>query len=648
MTWWQELQQAYLDGIQQMDRTARRDFERAFDSGATTPAEIQAAIDREIASIEDPSLRAARIADLDRLRADLESNLRGSDYHGDLSSLTLAELTALEAARQRFALTADARVPTSSADSAATAAQAVGGNHGIDPETGEIEIFNLDGKLHERIAPGEEGRPAPIVAGELQIGSEPGGPRPLPADISAAIDALADSGWDPHNPGDAGIAYEEDGDVVATFPDGSIRVFQHDDMRQTLADLEASAGRPRDIADALDRGATQLGSAAIDNFNNLLGSFGWPGLGDLGTGAAGLAGSGGANATTGGSSTSTDQPATRPGSQTTGATSGWDSSLEPDDLGTTPRVTSSGSKPAGGTNTTTGSGTGEGETNEIVDRTDGDEPVQPDDDDGYSPSTIPPPTDGTYAWDERRDDGSDEDDEDDTTDDDDDDEDDSSTDAGYTPAPDGEARKVPTAEEWERIVAAAEARIGWSDGVPMKAPEWDPAFARMLQERKEAMIGNPGDPDLDTGTGGGGFVPPDTVPVPDPDDDTPGHNSDGVDNGSEDPTQQHVQTPLGSGFLGGDSAASLAPQEMVTAELDPGASAPLEVAVAAEINVVGTPEIPGYLQAIGDPVSGAPEPEDPPEALFAMTDARIGAPLMLPDSFRSAARDAEDDDLDAG
>jgi hypothetical protein len=70
--------------------------------------------------------------------------------------------------------------------------------------------------------------------------------------------------------------------------------------------------------------------------------------------------------------------------------------------------------------------------------------------------------------------------------------------------------------------------------------------------------------------------------------------------------------------------------------------------VAAEISVGGTREIHDYVQALGDPVSSAPEPEEEPESLMAPVDPRLASQLSIPETFRVASRDALDDDPDAG
>ena len=682
MSWWEDFQKAVADGLAAADRSTKAEVEPWFVSGATTPAEAQAAIDKKIAAVQDDDVRASLVERAESARADLIATLVGSGYEGDVDKLSNVELAKLVGELESSGLRGSATPIDDSAKAAAAAAQLVGGNVGIDERTGAVVIYGQDGKVHERIAPGGEGRPAKIVAGEIMIGSERGGPRPIPEDIQAAFDALLDAGWDPRKPGDAGVSFEEDGDVVATFPDGSTRRWQHDDARQTLADLEASAGSIPDIGRALDRGATSFGLDALGNFNRFLGSLGIPGF-DWGMGGGGsVGGTGGGGTGTGGSNGggSGSNDGGSGGPTTTGASGG-----SSDDLETwTGGDTGDGGKPSDDDDDEDGDdppAPGEPastQPNEIVERHPEDDGAEGgEEDDGWAPSTIDPPTDSTYVDtdgdgvpdDEENDPPESSDSAGDSTDDDDDEEDededsaaDADPDAEYTPAPEGEGRKVPTEEDLERLAAAAAARGDWYDRPPLKVPEYDPDFAARLQQRKLGMIGNPGDPDLDAGSGGG--TVPDDIPIaPDPDDDTPGHDTDGADKGEEDPTQQGgPQVPLDPSIVGNeddqdDQVAPLAPQETVAAELDGAMDAPLQATAEAEVNIEGTPSVPGYHYAIGDPVGNGDEPADgsadgDADEIAAIAgidrDARLGGELSIPAGFKPPSRDAEDDDAAAG
>ncbi len=621
-----------------LDATSRRvagELQSLSDSGATTTDDRQRAYDAFVANLPEDD-RARFIEEAADAREQIEAMLTNSGYKGDLGSTNLIDLANLAATRGLLTLEGAASIPTESAlDAAAAAAKAGGGFH-LNPMTGGIWIYrdaNLT-KLHDYLPGGTEGPPAAVVSDEVASDSDRGGVRPTAAQVDEALRDGAET-----------VSYGPGGEVIGEFPDGSSRSYPHDQWQQGLEDLQHAEGRIGDVGKALDDTLTRAGDdffrgiqGAIDDmsrtrYDSVGGSGAAAGMSGTSTPGvtSGGGGGGGTGGTTTGSGGSTSQPATRPGSTSPSA---WDSTLEPDMFDALPTTNSSG-KPASGTETTPET-PGSTEPNEIVDRTDYDEPVQPDNDDGYRPSTTPPPTDSTYV-DTDKDGIPDEEEEDE--------EDPPATDAEYTPTPDGETRKL-TQEDLDRMAELAAAREGWKDGTAVRPAEYDPAFAARLQERKLGMIGNPGDPDQDMGPVDG--QRPETRPgeFDGPDDDT--GNVGGHDLGHEDRMLDEPQGTLDPSILEDQTAPPLAPQEMVMAEVDPGATAPLEEMVAAEISVGGTREIHDYVQALGDPVSSAPEPEEEPESLMARVDPRLASQLSIPETFRVASRDALDDDPDAG
>jgi hypothetical protein len=620
------------------------------DSGATTTDDRQRAYDEFLANLP-ADLRAKLVAETMDQRGQIEAMLEGSGYKGDLDSMNLPDLANLAAARGLLTLEGTATLPTTSALDAAAAAAQAGGSFHLNPMTGGIWIYRDSNAtiLHDYLPGGSEGPPPGVVFDEVASDSDRGGARPTGAQIDAVLgDGATDYSFGPG------------GEVIGKFPDGSTRSYPNDPFQQGLEDLGHADGRIGDIASALDGALTRGGEdfmrgiqGAIDDmsrtrYDSIGGSGAAAGMsGTSTTPGGGMTGGGGGGTGPATNSTDANQGGTpRHSGPLTGASNQWDSSMDVDDFSWTNDSSGGGGGDSGSDSTPEhpsnppAGATNSNEPNEIVDRSDRDEPVQDDDEDGWDSSTKDPPTNSTYV-----------DSDGDGIPDDEEEEDDSDPSTEYTPAPDSGDWRNLSQGEVDRLLEAAQTRStgreSWWDGTAVRPAQWDAEFARALQERKVDMLGNPGSPDLDSG-GGGGFVPPDTIPQPNPDDDTPGHDTDGVDNGSEDPMQQHVQSPLDPSIING-GGESMPLQEMVTAEIDPESTRPLEVMVAAEINVVGTPTIPGYLHALGDPVSGAPPPpEDEPGSMMAMTDGRLASPISIPETFRVASRDAEEDDPDAG
>ena len=642
----------YSDELRaELDMASRRiasELQKLDDSGATTTDDRQRAYDAWVANLPEAQ-RAQLIAETADARGQIEAMLTDSGYKGDTSSMNLPDLANLAATRGLLTLEGTATIPTASALDAAVAAGTAGGGFHLNPITGGIWIYrdaNLT-NLHDYLPGGTEGPPAAVIFDEVASDSDRGGVRPTAAQVDAALRDGATE-W----------SYGPGGEVIGTFPDGSSRSYPNDPFQQGLEDLQHADGRIGDIGSALDGALTRGGDdffrgiqGAIDDmsrtrYDSIGGSGAAAGMGGATITPGSMTGGGGGSGGTGTStSDSTSHSTDRPGS---GSVNTWDSTLDADVFDSPPTHTGGGTKPAAGSANPTPAPAA-AEPNEIVDRSDGDDPVEDDDEDGWDNSTKEPPTDATVPNDGDTDDGKAPQPQPDSDGDGIPDDEDEDTDVlEYTPAPGSDDWRNLSQSEVARMLEAAQdrsdGRQSWWDGTGGKPATWDPEFARALQERKLDMVDNPGSPDVDTG--GGGFVPPDTIPEPDPNDDTPGHDSEGVDNGSEEPGSD-VQTPLGPGFLE-DPTAPLAPQEMVTAEIDPAATAPLEVMVAAEINVEGTPEIPGYVQALGDPVSSAPESEEEPESLMARVDPRLGSQLSIPETFRVASRDAVEDDPDAG
>ncbi len=633
----------YSDDIrQQLDAVSRRvagELQTLNDSGATTTDDRQRAYDAFVANLPDDD-RARFVEEAADAREQIEAMLTDSGYKGDLGSTNLIDLANLAATRGLLTLEGTASIPTASALDAAAAAAKAGGSFHLNPMTGGIWIYrdaNLT-KLHDYLPGGTEGPPAAVVSDEVVSDSERGGVRPT---IAQSNEALRD--------GAETLSYGPGGEVIGHFPDGSSRSYPHDQWQQGLEDLQHADGRIADVGEAIDDTLTRAGDdffrgiqGAIDDmsrtrYDSITGSGAAAGMGGTST-TPGMTGGGGGGAGTGGTSTgssgSSSQPGTTPGATSPG---GWDSTLEPDVFDALP-TTNSGGKPSSGTETTPET-PGSTEPNEIVDRSDYDEPVQPDDDDGYRPSTTPPPTDGTYV-DTDKDGIPDEEEEDEE-----DEEDPPATDTEYTPAPDGENRTL-TQEDLDRMAELAAAREGWKDGTAVRPAEYDPAFAARLQDRKLGMIGNPGDPKQDMGPVDGEL--PETRPgeFDGPDDDT--GNVGGHDLGHEDEMLNQPQGTLDPSILDDQTTAPLAPQEMVIAELDPSLVRPLEVAIHAEVNLEGTPEIAGYGYALGDPVSAAPPPEDEPSSIMAAIDPRVVSHVSIPEAFRVAPREADEDEPDAG
>ena len=636
MSWWDEFRDSLRQGISDTNRRTSAEVgkfvEGTTESGATSDADREAAWDKWIASLP-PEQRAQVVAEMEEQRAQLEAMLVNSGYKGDVEDMSVIELARLAAERGLLDLSGDAALPTSSALAAAAAAAQAGGSWSLNPVTGGITIYkDKDGEeFHEYVPGGQEGRPAEIVEAEILGGSDPGEARPTREQLAEAAKIQAD------NPG-SGIGFGDEGSVEVTRLDGTVEVVRNNPFTQGLEDLKASAGDLRGIGDALDGAARRGVEDLLDGVAATLGGA-RPTLGG-GSAAAGMGGMGGTGAA--GTTPTGTSPASTTTSTKTPAHSGYrpgdtqtnthDSSLDPDDFGNIP---THGSKPASTSTNTTSTATppAEAEPNEIIDRSDGDEPVQPDNDDGYRPSTITPPTDGTYVDTDK--DGIPDDEEDDG----------SNSGTEYTPAPGDDERRPMTQEDLERLAELATARLGWKDGTAVKPAEYDPEFAARMQDRKLGMIGNPGDPDQDMGTQGG--------PAPErpalggfsgPDDDTGKQR--GHDLGHEDPMLDQPQGTLDPSILEDDAAPALAPQEMAVAELDPALVAPLATSVEAEVNIEGTPEIPDYHYALGDPVSTAPPPEEE-EAIAARSDPRLGGQLSLASTFRLPTKDADEDPEDA-
>jgi hypothetical protein len=639
MSWWDEFRESLADSAADADRRASAEVARfiqeASASGATTDEERQAVFDKWLASLP-PEQRADIIEAIERQRTQLEAMLIDSGFKGNLDDMTAAELASLAASRGLLVLSGDGDMPTDSALAAAAAAVDAGGSWTLDPVSGDITIYR-DADLtvvHDVIPGGQEGPPAEIVSAEVMGDSDRGGARPTREQFQEAARIQA------NNP-ESGLGFGEDGSLEVTRTDGTVFVIPNNPLAQGREDLEASAGDLRSIGEALDGAATRGIDSVIDGITGVLGGA-RVNIGG-GSASAGMGGTGQAGTTPTGTgpasnTTSNKAPSHSGYNPAYTATNTHDSSLEPEDFGTQTH----GTKPASTSTNTTGSTTGEpakSEPNEIVDRSDGDEPVQPDNDDGYRPSTTPPPTDSTYV-DTDKDGIPDEEEEAEEEE-----EDPPATDTEYTPTPDGENRQL-TQEDFDRMAELAAAREGWRDGTAVRPAEYDPAFAARLQDQKLGMIGNPGDPDQDMGPVDGEL--PETRPgeFDGPDDDT--GNVGGHDLGREDRMLDEPQGTLDPSILDDQTAPPLAPQEMVTAHVDPGATAPLEEMVAAEFSVGGTPEIHDYMQALGDPVSSAPEPEEEPDSLIALVDPRIGSKASIPDSLHVASRDALEDDSDAG
>lgn len=646
----------YSDELRaELDAASRRvagELQSLNDSGATTTDDRQRAYDAWVANLPEAQ-QAKVIADTADAREQVEAMLTNSGYRGDIASMNLIDLANLAATRGLLRLDGTATIPTASALDAAAEAAKAGGSFHLNPLTGGIWIYRDSNTtiLHDYLPGGSEGPPAGVVFDEVASDSERGGARPTGAQMDEA-----------RRDGAVDFEFGPAGEVIGKFPDGSTRSYPNDPFQQGLEDLGHADGRIGDIASALDGALTRGGDdffrgiqGAIDDmsrtrYDSIGGSGAAAGMSGTSTTPGGMMTGGGGGG--GGTGPATNSPDDNPGGTprhsgpVSGASNQWDSSMDVDDFSSASGSSGGGGGDSGSDSTPEhpsnppAGATNSNEPNEIVDRSDGDEPVKGDDDDGWDNSTKDPPTNSTFV---------------DTDGDgipDDEEEDDSDPSTEYTPAPDSGDWRNLSQGEVDRLLEAAQnrstGRESWWDGTAARPATWDAEFARALQERKVDMVGNPGSPDLDSG-GGGGFVPPDTIPVaPDPDDDTPGHDTDGVDNGSEDPMQQHVQSPLDPSIING-GGESLLPQEMVAAEIDPASTRPLEVTVAAEINVVGTPEIHDYMNALGDPVSSAPPPpEDEPDSMMAITGSRLANPISIPETFRVAARDAEEDEADAG
>ena len=670
MTWWEQVQKTYIDGLAAADLTMKADLERAFASGATTPAEQQRVIDQTVAAIEDPAVRAEMVAHYEKMRADLEASLRASGYEGDLDSLTLAELAALDANRGLATVEGDG-LPTRSGLAAAAAGELATGRSEVDPESGSITIYDQLGNVHDYIPAGQKAPPASTIFDEIAAGAERGGPRPMADQVSAAIEALLDKGWDPGNPGDAGFSLEPNGDVVATFPDGSTSTFEHDALAQAKADLDTARGNAAEVGGVLDRTATGLGEGLVagiaSGIDNLAGSWGWPGGGTAGTGGAGGTGNtnGGTGNTGGGGSntgaaggTTNAKPPTRPE-----ATSDLDDfdDFDANTGGSADKPASTGQKtePAAATpeetTTTTPPKKDDGENTfmtEAQQEAAADAAAGPaTEEDGWDSSKTEPPTDGTYV-DSDGDGIADEDEEEDAEEDE-----DSATAVGYTPRPGDDVARNLTKEQLAELLAAGRGGYdpdgGTSDRTNVKPTEFDPAMMVAAQAQKQRLIGNPGSPDLDP-TSGGTYNPPPPVT----DDDTPGHTPAGRDGGAEDRMQDQQQGTLdwneisggsnGSGGSGGSSGG--------TSEGTPE-WAPLGEMLVADVSIDGPEADQGSAPAIPDQfgyVAGSPgssgagssstdtgmEPDASPFAPREMVQAEINLgraggspPAAIPDPY---------------